>query len=67
MEINLKHKIALVSGATGQLGRVMAETLASCGDDVVIQYLQNKTKAEELARKIGALGGGSGGAGGYHR
>jgi 3-oxoacyl-[acyl-carrier protein] reductase len=56
MEINLKNRIALISGATGQLGRVMAETLANCGADVVIQYLQNKTKAEELAQKLGGLG-----------
>jgi 3-oxoacyl-[acyl-carrier protein] reductase len=56
MEINLTGKIALVTGATGQLGRVMAYTLASCGADVAIHYLKNKAGAEELSRKITALG-----------
>jgi 3-oxoacyl-[acyl-carrier protein] reductase len=45
MEINLKGKIAVVSGATGQLGRVMAATLASCGADVALLYLHNQAKA----------------------
>jgi 3-oxoacyl-[acyl-carrier protein] reductase len=56
MEISLKNRIALITGATGQLGRVMAITLASCGADVAIQYLKNSEKAEELAGKIRALG-----------
>jgi 3-oxoacyl-[acyl-carrier protein] reductase len=57
MEINLSGKIALVTGATGELGRVMAQTLASCGAAVVVQYLKNQTGAEELVRVISSRGG----------
>lgn len=56
MNINLSGKIALVTGAAGQLGRVMVRTLAQCGSDVVIHYRSSSTKAEELQREIYALG-----------
>lgn len=56
MKIDLTGKIALVTGATGDLGRVMARTLAGCGADVVIHYLKNKAKAEELALEVKNLG-----------
>jgi 3-oxoacyl-[acyl-carrier protein] reductase len=52
MEIDLKGKIAVVSGSTGQLGRVMAATLASCGADVALLYLRNEAKARELVRSF---------------
>src|SRR5690606_7932970 len=41
---------------TGQLGRVMARTLAQCGADIVIHYHSNETKARELAQEIEAIG-----------
>ena len=56
MTINLKGKVALITGASGQLGRVMAKTLAECGADVALQYIQNKEKAEELAAEIKSMG-----------
>lgn len=56
MEINLKGKIAVVTGATGQLGRVMARTLASCGADVAVNYLKNKEMADKLVEEINAMG-----------
>ena len=56
MKIDLSGKIALVTGATGQLGRVMVVTLAECGADVVIQYLNNEEKAIELTQKVTAMG-----------
>jgi len=52
MNISLKGKTAVITGATGQLGRVMARTLASCGADIAVHYLQNKTKADELVKEI---------------
>ncbi|MCL2773984.1 MAG: SDR family oxidoreductase [Oscillospiraceae bacterium] len=52
MEISLKGKTAVVTGATGQLGRVMARTLASCGADVAAHYFKNKDMAERLAQEI---------------
>jgi len=56
MKIDLTGKIALVTGATGQLGRVMVRTLAECGADVVIHYLKNKEMAEALCREVMSLG-----------
>ncbi|MBC8081148.1 MAG: SDR family oxidoreductase [Gorillibacterium sp.] len=56
MKIDLTGKRALVTGATGELGRVMALTLANCGADVVIHYLSNAAKAEELRAEIVSLG-----------
>ncbi|MGO4375960.1 short-chain dehydrogenase, partial [Paenibacillus sp. MCAF20] len=31
MKLDLTNKTALITGATGDLGRVMARTLAKCG------------------------------------
>lgn len=56
LQINLEGHTAIVTGATGQLGRVMVRTLAACGADVIIHYHQNQAKAEELAQELTALG-----------
>lgn len=55
MEINLTGKIAVVTGATGELGRVMVRTLAKCGADVAIHYHRNEEKAKELLREVESL------------
>jgi 3-oxoacyl-[acyl-carrier protein] reductase len=56
LQIDLSGRIAVVTGATGQLGRVMARTLASCGADVAIHYNQNQAKAEELCAELADMG-----------
>ncbi|BBH19542.1 beta-ketoacyl-ACP reductase [Paenibacillus baekrokdamisoli] len=56
MKIDLTGKIALVTGATGQLGRVIVRTLAQCGADVVIHYKSNEAKAIQLQNEIKSLG-----------
>ena len=56
MEINLTGRTAIVTGATGELGRVISMTLAECGADVAIHYNSNRQKADEPQRKIQALG-----------
>lgn len=56
MKIDLSGKIALVTGATGQLGRVIAITLAQCGADVALHYLRNQKLAEDLAEDLRKLG-----------
>ncbi len=56
MKIDLNGRTALVTGATGQLGRTMARTLAECGADIAIHYHSNRAKAEELRSGIEALG-----------
>ncbi len=49
LNIDLSGRVAFVTGATGELGRVMVRTLAAAGADVAIHYHGNRTKAEELA------------------
>ena len=56
MKIDLTGKIALITGATGELGRVMARTLAQCGADIAIHYLKNEKNAWDLYEEISAAG-----------
>ncbi|MGO4697752.1 SDR family NAD(P)-dependent oxidoreductase [Paenibacillus sp. 2TAB26] len=56
MHIDLSNKTALITGATGDLGRVMARTLASCGANIVLHYNNNEAKAKELQTEITAMG-----------
>ena len=57
--IDLAGKLALVTGATGELGRVMVRTLARAGADVVVHYLKNQHMAESLVAEIEQLGRGA--------
>jgi 3-oxoacyl-[acyl-carrier protein] reductase len=52
LSCDLRGKTALLTGATGQLGRVMAKTLADCGANMILVYYQNQAKAEELKQQI---------------
>jgi 3-oxoacyl-[acyl-carrier protein] reductase len=52
LQINLEGKTALVTGATGQLGRVMVRTLAHAGADVAIHYHRNEALAAELCAEL---------------
>lgn len=56
VNIDLTGKIAVITGASGQLGRVMARTLAQAGADIAVHYFGNRTKAEEIASEIRSLG-----------
>jgi 3-oxoacyl-[acyl-carrier protein] reductase len=56
LQINLEGHIAIVTGATGELGRVMARTLAGCGADVAVHYHRNAARADELCAEIRDLG-----------
>lgn len=56
LTLDLSGKIALVTGASGQLGRVMARTLAQCGADVALHYRHNQAQAEALRAEITGLG-----------
>jgi 3-oxoacyl-[acyl-carrier protein] reductase len=56
IQIDLSGKAAIVTGATGDLGRVMVRTLAEAGADVAVHYQKNASKAEELVSEVAALG-----------
>jgi 3-oxoacyl-[acyl-carrier protein] reductase len=56
LRVELGGRIALVTGATGELGRVMVRTLARCGADVAIHYRSNSGAAAQLQAELRELG-----------
>ena len=56
MQIDLSNQLAIVTGASGELGRVIARTLAQCGADVAIHYNSNAQKAEHVRDEVLSLG-----------
>jgi len=56
LTIDLSQKTAVVTGATGELGRVMVRTLAKAGANVAIQYLNNADLAHTLHGECQQLG-----------
>ncbi len=56
LSIDLFDRVAVVTGASGELGRVIARTLARAGADVALTYLNGAAKAEALAAEIAATG-----------
>ena len=56
LSIDLSGRLALVTGASGELGRVMVRTLARAGADVVVHYHKNQSQAESLVAELGKLG-----------
>lgn len=56
LTIDLTGKIALVTGASGELGRVIARMLAECGADVALHYHSGKERAERAAEAVRACG-----------
>src|SRR5262245_5997420 len=56
LSINLSGHLAVVTGATGQLGRVMVRTMAACGAGVVIHYRHNFQMPGQLLREVQAAG-----------
>ncbi len=56
MKIDLGQRTALVTGATGQLGRVMARTLAQCGANVAIHYRSSEDQARALQEELTGFG-----------
>lgn len=56
LKIDLQGKIALVTGASGELGRTIARTLAECGADVVLHYCHGAERAERAAEAVRRTG-----------
>lgn len=53
----LGQKVAVVTGATGGLGRSIVEVLARNGARVVVNYARNEAGAQELVKAVEAAGG----------
>jgi len=56
LSIDLSGKIAVVTGGTGDLGRVIVRTLARAGADVAVHYHARAEMAERLAGEVRGLG-----------
>ena len=56
LHIDLSGKIALLTGASGQLGRVMARTLAVSGADLILHYHRDEAGAKRVAADVVAAG-----------
>ena len=54
--IDLRNKVAVITGASGALGRVMARTLAEAGADIAICYYRDEETAHLLQDEITAKG-----------
>jgi len=57
MDLTLKGKVALVTGASRGIGRAMAERLARAGAAVAINYVRQADDAQKLVNEIEAAGG----------
>ena len=56
MDLKLRGKRALVTGSSRGIGRAIALSLADFKVDVAINYLRNRTRAEETAHEIEGRG-----------
>lgn len=56
LNIDLTGKTALITGATGQLGREMARILGICGANLILHYHRDGQTAERLERQAADVG-----------
>ncbi len=56
LRIDLSGRIAVVTGGSGELGRVIVRTLAVCGADVAIHYLRGEDRAQTLHAEVERMG-----------
>ncbi len=57
MNISLRGKVAIVTGASRGIGRAIAESLAAAGATVVINHRASKEQADEAVASIELAGG----------
>ncbi len=57
MQIDLKGKVAVITGSDSGIGRAIAIKMAASGAAVVVNYAHNQAKAEEVRQTIEQNGG----------
>jgi 3-oxoacyl-[acyl-carrier protein] reductase len=57
LTLDLTGRIALVTGASGDLGRVISRTLAECGAHVAVHYHSRRHEADQVVAAIRGAGG----------
>ncbi|MGL4882040.1 MAG: SDR family NAD(P)-dependent oxidoreductase [Waterburya sp.] len=57
MNLNLKGKVAIITGASRGIGRAIAELLGRAKAAVVVNYANQAAKAEEVVKTINQEGG----------
>jgi 3-oxoacyl-[acyl-carrier protein] reductase len=57
MKVDLSGRVAVVTGASGELGRVMVRTLSRCGAVVALTYHRNPERATAVVDEITRAGG----------
>ena len=57
LTIDLRGQTALITGASGMLGRVIARVFAECGANLILHYYRGAEQAEALAGELRAKTG----------
>ncbi len=57
MQLSLKNRVTIITGASRGIGADIAATLAGSGAKVVVKYLRNSESALKVVEKIHGLGG----------
>ncbi len=56
LQIDLRGHTAVITGASGMLGRVMAKVFADCGADLVLHYFHGEAAVNALAESLQSTG-----------
>jgi 3-oxoacyl-[acyl-carrier protein] reductase len=54
--MRLRDRVSLITGASRGIGRAIAITFAREGSDVIVNYVRNKEKADEVVDEIAGMG-----------